>query len=158
MPSTLAHAASASLVAVTIAHIHPNETSYILAALFSASVLDLDHLYYMVRDRHFYQRFGYRGNLHYARSAAHEMLGLLITGVASGLLFLVDQKLARVVFIALTIHLVQDWVVGNSRPFMPVDSTPVQFFSLTLRHKVIIDIIILMVSGALWTLYLAGDP
>jgi hypothetical protein len=158
MPSTLAHAASASIVAVTFAHVNTRETAYILAALFSASVLDLDHVIYMIKDRHFYQRFGFRGNLHHARSAVHEMLGLLITGAASGILFLVDQKLARVVFIAVTIHLVEDWMFGISRPFMPVDNTTVHFFSLTFRHKVIIDMIILMMSGALWILYLAGGP
>jgi hypothetical protein len=158
MPSTFAHAASASIVAVTFAHVIPNETSYILVALLSASVLDLDHVVYLIKDQHFYKRFGYRGNLHNARSVAHEMLGLLITGAVSGLLFLVDQKLARVVFIAVTIHLVEDWLVGNSRPFMPVDKTIVYFFSLSFWHKVIIDMIILVISGALWIQYLAGGP
>ena len=50
MSSTLTHAASASWIAVTSAHIHPVQTSYIAAALISASVLDVDHLVFMIRD------------------------------------------------------------------------------------------------------------
>ena len=156
MASTIAHAASASLVAITFAHVTPNETSYILTALIAASVLDLDHVVYAVRDREMYQRLGYRGNLHNARSIFHELFGLLTIGVVAGLLFLVDQRLARVVFIAVTFHLAQDWLLGQSSPFAPVDSTAIRFFSLTFRQKVIMDLIILAVSGALWIVFLAG--
>ena len=156
MSSTLAHAASASLVAITFAHIHPSETSYILVALVSASVLDIDHLVYAIKDREMYQRLGYLGNLHNARSVFHELFGLALIGLLAGLLFLVDQRLARVVFIAFTLHLVQDWLLGQSSPFAPVDNTAIQFFSLTFRQKVIIDLIVLAMSGALWILFLAG--
>jgi hypothetical protein len=123
MPSTLAHAASASLVAITFAHIRPTETSYILAAVVSASILDLDHLFYAIRDRDMYRALGYRGNLHRARSIFHELFGLLTAGVLAGLLFLVDQRLARVVLIAITVHLTQDWLLGQSSPFAPVDNS-----------------------------------
>ena len=156
MSSTLTHAASASLVAIMFAHIRPNESSYILVALISASILDLDHLVYTIRDREMYRRLGFRGNLHNARSIFHELLGLLTIGVVAGLLFLVDKRLARVVFIAFTLHLVQDWLLGQSSPFAPVDKTLIRFFSLTFWQKVIIDLIILAVSGALWVLFLAG--
>jgi hypothetical protein len=125
-------------------------------ALISASVLDLDHLVYAIKDREMYQRLGYRGNLHKARSIFHELFGLLLMGVLSGLVFLVDQRLARIVFIAFTVHLVQDWLVGQSAPFAPVDTTAIQFFSLTFRQKVILDLIILAVSGVVWILFLAG--
>ena len=156
MSSTFAHAASASLVAVTFAHIRPNESSYILVALISASALDLDHLVYAIRDREMYRRLGYRGNLHHARSIFHELIGLLTAGVLAGLLFLVDQRLARVVFIAVTVHLAQDWLLGRSSPFAPVDNTAIRFFSPTFRQKVIIDLIVLAASGVLWITFLAG--
>jgi hypothetical protein len=156
MPSTIAHATSASWIAVTVVRVQPHETSYILAALISASVLDLDHLIYVIRDRKMYQRLGYSGNLHHARSAFHELFGLLIVGILSGLLFFVDQKLARIVFIAYAIHVVQDWMIGKSKPLSPTDSTEVQLFSLPFKQKVIIDVVIVISFGALWILYLAG--
>jgi hypothetical protein len=158
MPSTLAHAASASLVAITFAHIRPTETSYILVAVVSASILDLDHLVYAIRDRDMYRAMGYRGNLHRARSIFHELFGLLTAGVLAGLLFLVDPRLARVVFVAFTVHLTQDWLLGQSSPFAPVDDTPIRFFSPTFREKVMIDLVILAVSGVLWIMFLAGAP
>jgi len=156
MPSALAHAASASIIALTFAHVSPSETSYVLAALASASVLDLDHLVYVIKDRALYRRLGYRGNLHNARSVYHELLGLLVVGGAAALLFLTDQKLARVIFIAFAIHLVQDWVLGKSHPLAPFDNTETQFFALTFKPKVLVDIVIVTVAGVLWILYLVG--
>jgi len=156
MSSTVAHAISASFVAVTFANVNPNETSYVLAAIASASILDLDHLFYIIRDREVYRQLGYQGNLHNSRSVFHELLGLLIVGVVSALLFFVDEKLARVIFIAFTLHLVQDWLVGKSFPFTPVDNTVMQFFSLTMKQKVFIDVVIVMMFGGLWIAYLAG--
>jgi len=99
MPSTIAHATSASWIAVTVVRVQPHETPYILAALVSASIPDLDHLIYLIRDRRMYEQLGYKGNLHHARSAFHELFGLLMVGALSGLLSFVDHKLACTVFI-----------------------------------------------------------
>ena len=156
MSSTLAHAASASWIAVTSAHVRPDETSYIVAALISASILDVDHLFFMIRDRVMYRQVGYRGNLHHARSVFHEMAGLLLAGGVAGVLFLFDRKLAYVIFVAFAVHVIQDWVLGKSHPLNPVDLTAVQFFAPTFRQKVGIDLLMLLVFGALWTLYLIG--
>ena len=156
MSSTLTHAASASWIAVTSAHVRPDETPYIVAALISASILDVDHLVFMIRDRALYRQVGYQGQLHRARSVFHEMFGLLLAGVVSGVLFLFDRKLAQVVLVAFAVHVVQDWVLGKSHPLNPVDLTAVQFFALTFRQKVTIDILVLIVFGVLWMLYLAG--
>lgn len=156
MASTLAHTASASLVALTCAHVEPDETSYVLAALISAAVLDLDHLYYVIRDREMYRQTGFQGQLHHARSAFHELFGLFIVGILSAGLFWVDPTLARIVFVAITIHLAQDWVMGKSTPLTPVDATVTQFFALTFRQKLLADVVILITFGGLWLQYLIG--
>ena len=157
MASTIAHAASASLVALTAAQVRPDQTALVLTALVSASVLDLDHLVYIFRDRAMYRRLGYRGNLHHARSLFHELPGLLTVGVVSGFVFLANPKLARVIFIAFTIHLVEDWFLGKSAPFKPVDHTMMRVFPLKQWHKVAIDILIIVVSSVLWIQYLNAD-
>jgi hypothetical protein len=156
MASTLAHTASASLVALTFAHAEPSETSYVLAALISASILDLDHLFFVIRDREMYRQVGFQGQLHHARSPFHELFGLLIVGVLSVGLFWADPKLARVVFMAFTIHLAQDWVLGKSSPLAPIDTTVTQFFALTFKQKVLVDMVIMITFGGLWILYLNG--
>ena len=156
MSSTLAHAASASWIAVTSAHVRPDETSYIVAALISASVLDVDHLVFIIRDRAMYRQLGYQGQLHHARSVFHEMIGLLLVGGVSAMLLLFDRKLAHTVFVAFAVHVIQDWMLGKSHPLNPVDLTAVQFFALTFRQKVTIDILVLIVFGVLWMSYLAG--
>lgn len=156
MSSTITHAVSASWIAVTATHIQPGETGYILAAVISASVLDVDHIFFLFRDRAVYRRLGYRGQLHHARSALHELFGLLVIGIVSSLLYVLDPKLAGVVFVALTVHIAQDWVLGRSRPLTPVDDTEMHFFSLTFKQIVFIDIATLAVFGGLWILYLAG--
>jgi hypothetical protein len=156
MASTLAHAASASLLALTFAHVKPNETPYVVAALAAATILDLDHVVYIIKDRAMYRRVGYQGNLHHARSPFHELFGLMVVGLLSGLLFLVDQKLACVVFVAFAVHIVQDWVIGRSHPLAPVDTTEMQFFVLTFKKKVLVDMAIVAISGGLWIVYLFG--
>jgi hypothetical protein len=110
----------------------------------------------MIRDRAMYRQAGYQGQLHHARSAFHELAGLLLAGVVSGMLFLFDRKLAQVVFVAFAVHVIQDWVLGKSHPLNPVDLTTVQFFAPTFRQKVIIDLLMLLVFGALWMSYLVG--
>jgi hypothetical protein len=156
MPSILAHTASASFVALTFAQIQPDETSYVVAALISASILDLDHLVYVIKDRAMYQRLGYQGNLHQARSVFHELLGLLIAGVVSVFLFWADRRLAGVVFVAFATHVAQDWVIGKAHPLAPTDNTETQFFVLTFKQKVWVDIVIVTTFGVLWVLYLTG--
>ena len=156
MSSTITHAISASWIVVMAFRVRSDEPSYILAALISASILDLDHLICVVRDRKIYQRLGYAGNLHHARSPFHELPGLLMVGALSGLLFPVDQKLACIIFAAYAIHVVQDWLMGKSCPLSPVDKTEVQFFSLSLKQKMVIDAAMVMVFGVLWILYLVG--
>jgi hypothetical protein len=153
--SPIAHGLSASLVAVTFARVSPTETPYIAVALISATVIDLDHLVYVIRDRAMYRRVGYAGQLHHARSPLHELVGLLIFGVLCALFFFVDPKLVRVIFIACTVHLAQDWVLGESHPLAPFDNTSIQFFALTLKQKVLIDVIVVLLSSVLWMIYLA---
>jgi len=143
-------------VALTAAQVSPNEAGYVIAALISASILDIDHLGYMVRDWQMYRREGFAGNLHNARSRFHEMFGLLVTGLAAAGVAFFDTQLACVMLIAFTVHLLEDWFLGKTMPFVPVDRTIVQYFLLNQRQKVIIDILILVLSGAAWILYLSA--
>ncbi len=154
--SPVAHAASAALVAATFADVEPNESAYLLAALISASALDLDHMVYAIRDRAMYRRLGWVGHLHHARSVLHELVGLLSAGLLFALLFFIDQKLAYVVFVAFAIHVVEDWLFGKSYPLSPADNSEVQFFSLTFRQKVLVDVVVVIVFGALWAMFLSG--
>jgi hypothetical protein len=156
MSSTIAHAVTASFIAMTCAHVTPHETGYIAAALVSATVLDLDHLPFIIKDWKFYRQNGFRGNLHQARSIFHEMFGLLAAGILAALLFRVDQKLASVVFIALCVHLAQDWLLGRFQPFKPVDNTLVHLFKLTFRQKMVIEVLTVILFGGLWIAYLSA--
>ena len=113
--SPIAHGLSASLVAVTFAAVRPNETPYLAAALISATVVDLDHLVYIIRDRAMYRRVGYAGQLHQARSLLHELVGLLIVGLLCALIFFIDPKLGRVIFIANFL----DSLSASSLPWAP---------------------------------------
>ena len=156
MPSTIAHAISASWIAMAAFNVRSDETSHILAALVSASILDLDHVICVVRDRDLVQYLGRPGHLHHLRSPLHELPGLLLAGAVSVILFSIDRRLACIVFTAYAIHIVQDWLIGRSCPLSPIDKTEVQFFSLSLKQKAIIDVTMVVVFGALWIPYLTG--
>lgn len=155
MPSTIAHATSASWIAITVVHVEPHETSYILAALLCASILDGDQLIHLIRDKT-HLGLGHKHKLHGGRSALHGLLGLLVVGAFSALLFVADQRLACVAFIAYAIHLAQDWMIGRSNPLSPIDNAEVQLLWLPLEQKMTIDVLIVISFGALWILYLTG--
>ena len=141
---------------MTIAHVGPSETAYVLTALISASALDADHLFFLIRDRTAYRESGFQGHLHRARSIFHELPGLLSVGLLSAFLYLANPKLGQVIFIAFAVHVAEDWLLGRSYPLSPIDTTEMQFFSLTFRQKVLLDGLALLLFGALWTLFLAG--
>ena len=154
MASTLTHALSASYITLTAFHVTPDQQTYVLGALLAATALDLDHLVYVVRDREHFRHSGYVGHLHNARSPLHELLGLLIGGMAALLIYLVDPLLAVILFTALAIHIVHDWLLGRARPLAPFDLTEVALFNLTQRQKVIIDLTTALIFGGLWLRYL----
>jgi hypothetical protein len=156
MPSTIAHATSASWIAITVTHVQPHETSYILAALVCASILDADQLIYMIRDRRVYQGLGDKHQLFGEQSAFHGLLGLLVVGALSTLLFFADQRLACVAFISYAIHVAQDWMMGKSSPLSPIDKAEVHLSWLPPKQKLILDRLIVITFGALWILYLTG--
>jgi len=156
MSSVAARAATASLIALTALHIEPTETGYVIAAVIAGGIVDLDHLIYTIWDRSMYRREGFAGNLHHARSVFHELLGLVLAGVIAALVFPGNPILAQIILIAFTIHLIEDWILGKSTPFVPVDDTLVQLFTLSLREKVVIDMLMLAIAGVLWAIYLIG--
>jgi hypothetical protein len=104
MSSVIAHATSASLIALTAANVAPEETGYLVAAFDAGGIVDLDHSFYTIRDWSMYRQLGFRGNLHQARSVFHEMPGLIAIGLFAAALFTVNQKLAKVVFLAFAVH------------------------------------------------------
>jgi hypothetical protein len=154
-----AHLLSSSFLAVAAAGVKPGETAYILAAMASASFPDFDHLFYFVRDWDFYRQNGIKGSLqgalHKARSFLHELLGVLILGIILLGLFLVNQKLATVVFVAYLLHVSQDILTGISLPFNPVEKTEVKFFSLTLIRRAYLDLATIFLFGLLWIRFLS---
>ena len=152
--SPFAHGLSASLVAVTFAQVAPEETHYIAAAVIAATVVDLDHLVHLVRNHVDCRNYPLAGRWHDARSPLHELLGLMLAGVLCAFVFAADPKLAQVMFVAFTVHLSQDWLLGKSYPLTPFSKTCITFFELTFRQKVIVDITVILISGALWTRYL----
>jgi hypothetical protein len=66
--TTVAHIFSASYIALRVANVAPSETDLIVASIASAGVLDIDHLFFLVRDRKYFKENGYGGKLHKARS------------------------------------------------------------------------------------------
>lgn len=152
--TTVAHALSAALIAVTALKVPPSETRYLVAALVAGSVADADHVYPVLRDWRFYRQHGFRGNLHGARTPVHELAGLLGAGVVAALLWWIDPLMAGVVFTAFAVHLAQDFVTGHSLPLNPADRTVVHMFQLGFAQKVAVDAVVILTSVALWIPYL----
>lgn len=154
--TTVAHALSAALIAVTALHVPPSESRYLVAALVAGSIADADHVYPVLRDWRFYRQNGFRGNLHGARTPVHELAGLAGVAIVGCLLWFVDPLMAGVVVTAFAVHLAQDFVTGHSLPLNPADMTVVRMFDLSFTQKVAVDAIVIAASIALWIPYLRG--
>lgn len=154
--TTVAHALSAALIAVTAFEVPPSEVGIIVAAMAAGALADADHVYPVLRDWRFYRQHGFRGNLHGARTPVHELPGLLVGGLIAALLWWVNPVASGVVFTAFAVHLAQDFVTGHSLPFNPVDRTVVRMFDLTFTQKVAVDAAVILASVVLWIPYLRG--
>lgn len=154
--TTVAHALSASVIAVTAFDVSPSRTGILVAALAAGALADLDHIYPVLRNWRFYREHGFRGQLHNARTPVHELPGLLAAAIVAALLAFTSLELAAVLFTAFAVHLAQDFVTGHSLPLNPVDRTVVRMFDLTFAQKVAVDASVIAASVITWILYLRG--
>jgi hypothetical protein len=152
--TTIAHMVSASYIAVRVANVAPTELDYIVLSLVSAGVVDLDHIYLIIRDRKFYRKEGYSKHLHKARSSFHELFGFFMLGLLMLVVSFFDQKLALVLGLPAMLHLIQDMLAGISIPFGPIDKTEISLVRQNIKIKVILDVTVLFIFGILWIKYL----
>ncbi|MBI5448800.1 metal-dependent hydrolase [Candidatus Gottesmanbacteria bacterium] len=148
--TTVAHALSASYLALAAGGVSSTQTPFIVAALISASIPDLDHLYFILKDR----SIAKRGRMHKARSMLHELIGFFVVGILTLIIGLFNQQAAIVIGLALMIHLAEDMLVGISLPFAPVDKTEVALLPQNFMFKVLLDAITVIIFGGLWIIYL----
>jgi hypothetical protein len=152
--TTIAHIVSGSYIAVRVANVAPSELDYILIALISGGILDLDHLYYYVKDRAYYKKHGYVGHMHKARSPLHELLGFFIIGLGMWVISFFNVTLALVAGLPAMIHQIEDIIMGISMPFSPFDKTEIKLLPQRKNIKIIVDIVVITVFGGLWIQYL----
>ncbi|MFS8158609.1 MAG: metal-dependent hydrolase [Candidatus Roizmanbacteria bacterium] len=151
--STPAHVLSAAYIALVVSGVDHTNTQLIILALISAACLDLDHLYFIVKDR----GVAKIGKLHKARGVVHELLGFAGVGILMLVLGTYNQQISKVVGIAMMVHLAQDVIMGTSIPFNPVDKTEVQLLPQKFKLKLIVDIATIIIFGLLWIKYLSGQ-
>lgn len=147
---------SASLIALKAIDIAPYQTNYILMSIFFSGIVDLDHIYFIIKDFKHYQKHGFSGQLHRARSIYHELLGVMIWSIVSLFIYFFDKILASLFFITMIVHLTQDFLTGTSKPFSPFDKKEMKLFNFTLKNKVILNLTIIILAVILWGLYLKG--
>ena len=152
--TTIAHVLSATYIAAKVANVVPTETDYLVIMVLSSSLIDLDHVYFLIKDHHHYRIEGYAGHLHKARSPLHELIGFWSIGVVMLGVALFDSKLALVVGLPAMIHLIEDMIMGVSVPFTPIDKTEVQMLPQKKSLKIALDLIVIVVFGLLWIQYL----
>jgi len=97
------------------------------------------------------------GNMHKARSVLHELIGFIIIGVIMLGLSFFDFKLALLVGMPMMIHLTEDFIMGISIPFNPIDKMEMKLLPQKKKLKIIIDLLVLLISGYLWIIFLNGQ-
>jgi hypothetical protein len=154
--TTLAHILSSSYIGIVSAKVAPNETGFVIASLISAGAVDVDHVYFLIKNHKYFRKNGYKNNLHKARSMFHELVGFTIISTTALLLSFVDMKIAFVVSVPAMIHLVEDMIVGISIPFNPIDKTEINLIPQKTILKIMIDVLTIIIFGFLWINYLCA--
>ena len=152
--STLAHIISTPISVLLILSI-PNENNFlILVSMITATLVDLDHVYFFLKKRKTFGTKPLKGNLHKARSFFHELLGVCVCAFLTFLMSFKDSTLAKVILLSYLVHIVEDMVIGKSRPFYPLSKETIQLFKLTFKQKVLVDASVILFSLFLWLTYL----
>lgn len=151
--TTFAHAGSGSIATILLLGIQPQEHFLQAVAVLSATILDLDHLYFFLKDKNAM----IPGNMHKARSVLHELIGFIIIGIIMLGLSFFDFKLALLVGMPMMIHLTEDLIMGISIPFNPIDKMEMKLLPQKKKLKIIIDLLVLLISGYLWIIFLNGQ-
>jgi len=145
------HSISAGLIAYAVTSVNP-VPGLIWACLLPAALLDLDHLYYILKD---YKKFKKPiGTLHEARSPLHEVAGIGIISITSLIISFWNPTLAIAIGISISVHILEDMIMGISRPYYPLNKDQIKFFNFTFNQKVLIELSVLIISIFLWTKYL----
>jgi membrane-bound metal-dependent hydrolase YbcI (DUF457 family) len=113
----------------------PAVNSYIPVMIIASAVLDLDHIPYLIRN---FRNILKKGIDHESRSLFHEFAGLVIVTVFSAAFYLLskDKALPVIISVSLYLHLIVDFLVGDSRPFHPFSERVVKSpLGLTTRKK-----------------------
>lgn len=148
--TTIAHIISASYIAVRLAKIVPAETDYITLSLISAGFIDVDHLIYLVKDRKYYKLNGYVGKFHKARSPLHELTGFIFFSLIILSVGFINLKLSLVLGLPAMIHIIEDMLIGRSKPLSPFFNTEFQILPQNISVKFFIDITVIVIFGFLW--------
>ncbi len=151
--TTLTHAISGSLVAVLLAGVQSNQHSLLIIPFISAAIIDLDHLYYFFKDK----STAVPENMHKARSIFHELIGFIIIGLLMLFISFFNLQMAILIGIPMMIHLAEDFIIGISIPFNPFDKSEINLLPQKRSLKIIIEIIVLLISGFLWKMFLSGQ-
>jgi len=150
----LAHLLSASYIGIALAKVAPNETGLIIISLISAEAVDIDHLYFLIKNHNYFKKKGYKNNLHKARSIFHELSGFTLISLIAFLLSFINIKIALTISVPAMIHLTEDIAMGISIPFKPIDKTEIKLIPQEIIFKIIIDMLIIIIFGFLWIKYL----
>jgi len=150
---TPAHTLSVSIIAVTVLGIAPTQTNYILASLIFASFLDLDHIYYFIKDHQYFKTYGYKGQLQHARSPLHEPLGFVIWGIIALLIAVYDTTMAKLFYLCTSLHMIEDFIVGISYPFSPYNMTEYRMFNISKQQMIYLNSAVIFLSLLFWQNY-----
>jgi len=148
--TTFSHVISGSYIAIKTANIDIVEVDYIFAAVASSAVLDVDHLYYFIKDRKFFYIHGLRKNLHKARSFLHELMGFSLIGILMLLVGFYNQKMAYVIGVSSFVHLAEDFIMGISVPFNPFDKFEMNLIAQKKIFKRWVDVFVIVIFSLLW--------
>ncbi|MFH0962045.1 MAG: metal-dependent hydrolase [archaeon] len=128
----------------------------ILIILAASTFIDIDHLAYIIRKRRLLAKFNRRLGPE-SHSELHELFGLtLFSAFFLAAYFLGWGLVAKISALCFVLHLAVDFASGKTRPLRPFSRELVYFLHLSIRKKVIFEILMTLAAGGAFLLLWLG--
>jgi len=113
-----------------------NTTDNLFPYLIASVAIDIDHVIPFHNDQK-------RPSGSDWRTRMHELYGMVALSVPVAILWFINKMFAQAIALALLLHYMIDFLVGESRPFYPYSQMKMQiFFKKSKRWRIILEIII----------------
>lgn len=141
---------TATIVSVSVPKNSIDPQTIIALSILINCLIDLDHIYAVLKQPQFFLQEGTKQIWHKARTSFHELFGVMLWSSIALLVSLFNVTLGLCIGLIAITHLAEDFIIGRSYPFAPFKNDEMFLFQLRTRQKVIFETSLILLSIFVW--------